>query len=211
MTAAWVDRLGSTLLHFLWQGTAIAAIYAAARMSAARSAANFRYNIGCIALAAMFLAPLITLAVLTPATGSVPVAASTSHTPNAPDLTSAAPIPPSNRLETRRVLPWVVLVWLAGALILLSRLFGGWIVARRMRSTLVHPASNEWRQAFKQLAGQTGVTRPVQSADFRPRPGANRRGLGAPRSARTHRSPHRLALRTHCRITGSRTRAHPPQ
>ena len=27
----WVERLGWTLVHFLWQGAAIAALYAAAR------------------------------------------------------------------------------------------------------------------------------------------------------------------------------------
>jgi hypothetical protein len=27
-TQPWVERLGSTLLHFLWEGLAIAAVYA---------------------------------------------------------------------------------------------------------------------------------------------------------------------------------------
>lgn len=33
----WVQKLGWTLLHFLWQGTAIAAVYATVRSLPARS------------------------------------------------------------------------------------------------------------------------------------------------------------------------------
>ena len=36
-TQPWVERLGLTLLHFLWQGAMIATIYAAARRRGARS------------------------------------------------------------------------------------------------------------------------------------------------------------------------------
>jgi len=49
----WVDRLGSTLLHFLWQGALIAAVYAVARRFAARSSPNVRYVLACAALALM--------------------------------------------------------------------------------------------------------------------------------------------------------------
>src|SRR5271157_6074338 len=53
-----VPRLGSTLLHFLWQGVAIAAVYATARRRAGTSSPNVRYLLGCGALAAMAAAPL---------------------------------------------------------------------------------------------------------------------------------------------------------
>jgi hypothetical protein len=33
----WVERLGMTLLHFLWQGLVIAILYAAARRSLTRT------------------------------------------------------------------------------------------------------------------------------------------------------------------------------
>ena len=35
-TQPWVERLGMTLLHFLWQGAIIVSIYAAARQWGAR-------------------------------------------------------------------------------------------------------------------------------------------------------------------------------
>jgi len=59
-TQPGVPRLGSTLLHFLWQGVAIAVIYAVARKRAETSSPNVRYLLGCVSLAAMAVAPLVT-------------------------------------------------------------------------------------------------------------------------------------------------------
>ncbi|MGA3041591.1 MAG: hypothetical protein ABSF54_12465, partial [Bryobacteraceae bacterium] len=57
----WVERLGMTLLHFLWQGAMIAAIYAAARRWGARTVdANGRYFLACAALTAMAITPMVT-------------------------------------------------------------------------------------------------------------------------------------------------------
>jgi hypothetical protein len=58
---AWVERLGWTLVHFLWQGLAIALLYAAAdRVMARRRSPNGRYLLACAALVAMIAAPLTT-------------------------------------------------------------------------------------------------------------------------------------------------------
>ena len=58
----WVERLGWTLVHFLWQGLSIAVLYAAARRGMARRASpNARYLLACAALAAMLAAPLVDL------------------------------------------------------------------------------------------------------------------------------------------------------
>ena len=62
---AWVERLGWTLVHFFWQGLAIAVLYAAARRGVARtSSANARYLLACAALAVMMAAPLLTWGLL---------------------------------------------------------------------------------------------------------------------------------------------------
>ena len=50
-----VQRLGWTLLHFLWQGTAIAAVYAMLRSLLQHS--RWRYGLACSALGAMVAAP----------------------------------------------------------------------------------------------------------------------------------------------------------
>src|SRR5437016_13137678 len=81
-----VSRLGSTLLHFLWQGVAIAAVYAAARRRAVTSVPNVRYLLGCAALAAMVAAPLVTWWMLGPAAADVATTSpSASLSATAPD------------------------------------------------------------------------------------------------------------------------------
>ena len=47
----WVERLGSTLLHFLWEGVAIAAVYAVGRRWTERGVGpHARYIVACVAL-----------------------------------------------------------------------------------------------------------------------------------------------------------------
>src|SRR5688572_10550851 len=64
-TQEWVERLGFTLLHFLWQGGIIATIYGAVRIGGRRALGpNGRYAIACAALAAMAVVPVVTWFVL---------------------------------------------------------------------------------------------------------------------------------------------------
>src|SRR5437763_4830050 len=56
----WMERLGVTLLHFLWQGLVIAILYAAARRVARTSSPQARYLLACGALATLIAAPLVT-------------------------------------------------------------------------------------------------------------------------------------------------------
>ena len=57
----WTERLGWTLLHFLWQGILVAALYALARaLAGGRMSARGRYAIACGALLAMAAAPVLT-------------------------------------------------------------------------------------------------------------------------------------------------------
>ena len=165
----WVERLGWTLLHFLWQGVLIAAVYAAIRKWMAHSAGpHARYLLACAALAGMAAAPLITWSLLGPAAAArVPVPAhfaATASAVSAPaGATSAAwlysGVP---RALPEPLLPWVVAIWLAGAMAFWLRLVGGWIWAVRLRSRLVRPAPREWQQALDRLKTRIRVSRPVR-------------------------------------------------
>jgi len=163
----WVERLGWTLVHFLWQGAAIAALYAAARRGIGRSSSpNLRYVLGCLALAAMVMAPLVTWCLMSP---SDPVAVAAQPAGRAvsavPAVIIALPASLSSTISDARAgqfLSWVVVIWLAGALAFWVRLMGGWIVAARMRSTLVRPAPPEWRRILDHLSARIGLSRPVR-------------------------------------------------
>ena len=128
----WIHRLGWTLLHFLWQGTAIVIGYAMLRSLLARSlGAQGRYILACAALAAMALAPPLTFMLIPDEGGNwgpVVSAQVASWTISAP--------------EWQALLPGVVSLWLVGVLAFSIRLLGGWQFTARLRSN-AHPAPAE--------------------------------------------------------------------
>ena len=167
----WVERLGMTLLHFLWQGLCIAILYAAARRILARtSSPQTRYLLACGALAAMMAAPLVTWELMAPSDASPVAIYGIRSTPPAASPTGIATttrLPDSIRATVSSVQPeeflfWVVIVWLAGAMVFWVRLAGGWVVAARMRSILVRRAPPEWQETVRKLGAQIGLSRPVR-------------------------------------------------
>jgi uncharacterized protein (TIGR03435 family) len=166
----WVERLGWTLVHFLWQGLSIAVLYAAARRGMARRASpNTRYLLACAALAAMLAAPLMTWGLLRPSDASPEAAYRIRNTPPAGSTSAVTTttLPASVRatvsaVQPAQFLPWVVIVWLFGAAAFWVRLAGGWVVAARMRSVLVRRAPPEWQQILGKLGARIGLYRPVR-------------------------------------------------
>src|SRR6185436_15262546 len=65
-------------------------------------------------------------------------------------------------VQPTQFLLWVVVVWLAGAVVFWIRLVGGWVVAARMRSMLVRRAPPEWQEALHDLGARIGLSRPVR-------------------------------------------------
>ncbi len=161
---AWVERFGWTLVHFLWEGIVIAAIYAAVRSAVRRP--RVRYLAGCAALAAMSVMPVVTWSLL----GRSPAAvADVSQTA----LVSAGPaIGHGIALESfafsayagapAPFLVWVVALWALGAMAFWIRLLGGCVYSQRIRSRRVWAAPAEWQQAFEQLKAQISLSRPVR-------------------------------------------------
>ena len=166
---AWVERLGWTLIHFLWLGLSIALLDAAARrIIARRSSPNGRYLLACAALAAMMAAPLATWRLMQQPDASPGPAYHIRSIPPTPSTTAvaAATLPDSIRatipsVQPAQFLAWIVIVWLAGAAALWFRLAGGWVVAARMRSMLVRRAPPEWQEALRKLGAQIRLARPV--------------------------------------------------
>jgi beta-lactamase regulating signal transducer with metallopeptidase domain len=167
---AWVERLGWTLLHFLWQGVLIAKLFAAARtFGGASLSSRARYFMACAALVAMGLAPIVTFCLIGAGSGLIPANPSGwSARPFAAAYSSAARIAADgwqvNLSEiSRLVLPWIVTAWLCGALVFSIRLAGGWAVAARMREAgKAHPAPAEWQRKLAELMVRMRLSRPVR-------------------------------------------------
>lgn len=160
-----VPRLGSTLLHFLWQGVAIAAVYAAARRWARTSAPNIRYLLGCAALAAMAVAPLATWWILgLPPADAAAASPATILSATASGAVRGLPAPLAGGVPAAAApfLSWVVGIWLVGATALWVRLMGGWILATRLRSRRAHPAPAAWQQTLDRLRDRMRVSGPVR-------------------------------------------------
>ncbi len=141
--ANWVSpevlrTLGWSLLHFLWQGAALAALFAVA-VTACRSAAA-RYALAVGALVLMMASPVITLmwlhqeanpAVRPGAQASLPLIGRAGQRATAVTTTSAPAAEfPS---ETPAAMLWLVELWFLGVLLLSLRTAGGLFVIERMR------------------------------------------------------------------------------
>ncbi|HEY4084777.1 MAG TPA: M56 family metallopeptidase [Bryobacteraceae bacterium] len=161
----WVERLGWTLVHFLWQGILIALVYAAARKVVRQS--QPRYVLACAALAFLIAAPIVTFRVLTPATsvaanpyvGKVPASSAAAAATTTP-TSEAIAITHSVRRDV--LMPWVVALWFAGAIVFWVRLTGGWLIAARMRRISIRQAPADWQRTLDRLKTRIGISRPAQ-------------------------------------------------
>jgi beta-lactamase regulating signal transducer with metallopeptidase domain len=141
--ASWISpeilrTLGWTLLHFLWQGAGLAALFAVA--SALCRSASARYALAVGTLVLMLVSPVITFtwlraqanaAVRTGAEGAMTWAE--TSTQNATALPgSRAPVA-GTRSEQGMGMLWLVEAWFLGVVLLSLRTAGGLFLIERMR------------------------------------------------------------------------------
>ena len=140
-----MQSLGWALLHFLWQGTAVAAL-AAAAMALCRRASS-RYLLGVSALVLMLLAARATFLFYSQQHSSVADTAKSSAlvltSAQAKDQVVASGVAQrSSVAPSLDALPWLVEAWLLGVAFFSLRSAGGFLLIereRRKRSTVVGP------------------------------------------------------------------------
>jgi len=161
---AWVARLGWTLIHFLWQGLLIAALYALVRRGMRFRGPNARYVLACGALFTMMASPLLTLTMLhQPEQPSVRQAQPMLIPSSGSVVASAAPIAAASTVNwPTQYLPVIVFISIVGAMLFWVRLIGGWMAAASMRSVQVRPATEEWQKRIGELALRIRVSAPVR-------------------------------------------------
>ena len=121
----WIAPLGWTLLHFAWQGVALALVAGAAMTLAA--SARVRYAIGCAAIVAMLACPIATLAWIGPDARAVSENADSPprlagelarRLPDSRRASSPAkPVIPTIRQRLDRTAPALVATWIVGVAI----------------------------------------------------------------------------------------------
>ena len=180
--------LGWALVHFLWQGAALAMLLGFALAVIRPTAARTRYTVSIVTLAAMLVVPFATsLRLYEPALSSSsqtlpaePTSDVNAPAPRAPSpagkslqpLPSPAPAPAHSDNRVARftqlrdrlepVLPWLVVVWVLGVLILSVRLAYGWMATRRLRTHGTRDVSASLQGVLARLAARLRVNRPVR-------------------------------------------------
>src|SRR5207249_2508499 len=131
-----MHSLGWALLHFLWQGTALAAIAAAAMALCRRPSA--RYAIGVGALVLMLLSPLVTFLAVPQGRSSVAdTAKSSALAPAAKPIARGRDVASgsTSAIAASKALPgfvegWLVEAWLLGVAFFSLRSAGGFFLLK---------------------------------------------------------------------------------
>ena len=169
----WIEVTGWTLIHFVWQGTLLALATAAALGACRRSAADIRYAIACLGLAAMLAtaaatavrgtlpghAAFLSADQLSPAGRlGTPIEASIGTEGTLPSAASQA----VRAASSSQLLSIVVWIWLAGVTSLVARLAAGcWRVHRLRAATIAAPLSS-WQLTAGRLARRLRVGVPFR-------------------------------------------------
>ena len=121
---AWMQTLGWTLVHFLWQGAIVGVVFAVVRRLVPPEQSSLRYAFGLFSLFALVMAPILTLAMLWPSGGLETMQARDSDIVNV-SLTSSATVVDST-YGFENLLPLLVVAWLAGVLLMVGRAVHQW-------------------------------------------------------------------------------------
>ena len=168
-TADLMHTLTWSLLHFLWQGAAIAAL-AAAVMFVFRAPAA-RYLVGVASIAMLFVSFGVTFASLNSAASDVAAAgaATPAYAPASPAVASAyrpdlallAPV------ESRDELAWVAQIWLAGVCLLALRVAFGLLFLERLRRRNLIALPVAFVERCRMLQQRLGISRVVRYCECR--------------------------------------------
>lgn len=179
----FLNSLGWTLLHFLWQGMLLAALTRATMILLRKRKSNVRYSVMCAALLLMLLTPVMTfisihgserfLAVdetrllsgnlqIPPENNSGGISMTTQ------DLVASSDGGENERIFGSPVLinfeasfPWLVSLWLAGVAILSLRLTIDGLSVRKLKRGATKRVV-EWQLTVDGLAERLGINKSVQ-------------------------------------------------
>ncbi len=159
---AMMHPLGWTLLHFLWQGTALAAL-AAILMGLCRSATT-RYAMAVGALALMLAAPVLTFFFLLPSSSPIPATSSPlADTPRHADGVVSETVPRVSATSlSLDALPWLVEAWLFGVAFFSLRSAGGFLVLERERRRQSTPPSARVLEMCRTLQHKLRLERTIR-------------------------------------------------
>ncbi|HUU20799.1 MAG TPA: M56 family metallopeptidase [Sedimentisphaerales bacterium] len=179
-----IQKLGWTLLHFVWQAMVIALILAILLKLLRKSTANVRYIFASLALGLIVLLPVITIKLVPVsaphmaariAPAPVPAVLPTLEMPAAetiviekPAQSDSVTLMPAVPWKQRAIetlepgLPYIVSGWLIGVLALSLWHLGGWTQLQRLKRRMVKQVDDTLHTKLKVLAQRLRVKQTVQ-------------------------------------------------
>jgi beta-lactamase regulating signal transducer with metallopeptidase domain len=162
-----LQALGWTLLHFVWQGAGLAALFALANTVCRR--ATTRYALAVLTLVLMMAMPVITFTGMLRQTDPAVPAGAREYSARAavPALAAAArqhsgaPVV-GNAMPQPAGLLWFVEAWFLGVVVLSLRTAGGLFVIERMRRIEIKPVAQELREKCLALQRKMGLERVIR-------------------------------------------------
>jgi len=162
-----LQALGWTLLHFVWQGAALAALFALANSICRR--ATTRYTLAVATLVLMMAAPVITFTAMRQKTipavtfGARGASTSVVKPVQGVSVTArlSAPVPETFASQPAGML-WFVEAWFLGVVLLSLRTAGGLFVIERMRRKEIKPVARALYEKCIALQRKMGIARLIQ-------------------------------------------------
>jgi beta-lactamase regulating signal transducer with metallopeptidase domain len=169
LSEATLRLLALSLLHFLWQGAALAAL-AYVAMSICRSA-SARYAVGVATLGLMLAAPVATFLVfrsqdaeIVSSSGAAGNAVIRTARTEAANGSSALKVTVGRQQNTSSstYFPWLVELWFVGVVLLSLRSAGGILLIERLRRKETMPVTEELHELCSALQRRMGLNRVVR-------------------------------------------------
>lgn len=151
-----IEQLGLTLLHFLWQGVLIGALYWLALLIGRPASAQTRYNLAVGTLLVLGLTPFLTFVYLGSAS-----AATASGMGSEGVAVMQLVISATSAEQASTLLAWTVAGWLAGVLMLSLRLILGWHYITRLKRSAKREALAHLIPALDRLRSSMAIRKPV--------------------------------------------------
>lgn len=163
-------RLGWTLMHFLWQGAMVGAVYAVLKYLLSWKSPAVRYHLAMSTLAVMSALPVITFMYISytamgaAANEALPALINVSVS----GLTRivSPPLSPLGYLKVwlQPMVPWAVPLWLLGVLVMALRVWRGWRHAYHLRQTATFIPLPQWNVMVESLRTLLGIRKLVRLA-----------------------------------------------
>jgi len=150
-------HLGWTLVHFLWQGALVGALYACLRYILRDSEPQSRYWLSLVMLAVLAALPVFTFMHQLASPLTIPDIAGVAQSAHSLSVPAAASPFALLREFLHPIVPWTVPAWCVGVALMALRSYTGWRKTHSLTRDGAQDAPDEWQDTLVGLAMRVGV------------------------------------------------------